>query len=202
MDKIRKVDPPPKDSPLFRASRRGSQYLPTSGSAFKERYESTLGSHYDNINRLCQIFNRNPTRMYGFVWNLMTYVETDFETIFSQRESLKLFLQNHHSKKGSSSKVLACIVQQVFGYEAIPVDTWVKTFLLYPMGFNPTNKGTKDMDFSEIETIYSNFSHLDKLRSLIWVSAMANKTNKREFTNILCVNDMGQLRTAKGMSRR
>ena len=60
-------DPPPKDSPLFRASRRGSQYLPTSGRV-QRRYESTLGSHYKH-QQARQIFNRNPTRMYGFVWN-------------------------------------------------------------------------------------------------------------------------------------
>ena len=201
LDRINRLEPTPQDSPLFRSSPKGSPYLPVSGNAFKERYESTLGLHYDNINRLCQIFNRNPVRMYGFIWNLMTYVETDFENIFSQRQSLKHFLQNHHSKKGSSSKVLACVVQQVFGFEAIPVDTWVKTFLLYPMGFNPTDKGTKDMNFSEIETIYSNFSNLDKLEKLIWVSAMANKTNKREFTNILWCQRYGTVENSKGPCR-
>ena len=201
MPLLEEIDPTPDDSPEFRFGKSGPEFLPDSLRAFHDKYEPLLGEDFDNINQLCQIFNRNPNRTYGFIWILMTYYEHEFEEIFSNRDTFKIFLQNHHSKKGSSSKVLACVLQQVFGFEAIPFDTWVKTFLLYPMGFSPANKGNKDISFAEIEEIYSDLSSLDKLEKLIWVSAMANKTNKIEFTDILWCQRYGTREKAKGPCR-
>ncbi|MDA7737415.1 hypothetical protein N8861_03655 [Porticoccus sp.] len=162
--------------------------LPTAAKSFEKRYAKLFGSagaDYDNISQLRQIFNRMPMRLYGYIWNLMTPTETDFRFAFSNRDNFKEFYRDHSKKKGSSAKVVACFLQQAFGKEAFPIDTWVKTFIYYPLGMNAKNNGK--MDPSELiqDKLYSNYNRLDKLEKLIWASSMGNKTNKTEFLDIL-----------------
>jgi hypothetical protein len=163
-----------------------SDALPRSATEFESRYESLLPSHYDRISELRQIFNRMPVRLYSYIWNMMTFIELGFSRPFSDRENFKIFVKEHHGKKGSSSKVLACILQQCFGLEAFPIDTWVKTFINYPLAINPLSNGkSSNLSKDDLDRLYDSFNHLDKLEKLIWVSSMANKTNKTEFLDIL-----------------
>jgi len=176
--------------------------LPHKGADFEARYERLLPDHYDRISRLRQIFNRMPYRLYGYIWNMMTFIELGFKQPFSDRRSFQSFVKNHHDKKGSSSKVLACILQQCFGLEALPIDTWVKTFVYYPLAINPTNNGKSDnISDNDIDTLYDSFDSLDKLEKLIWVSSMGNKTNKTEFVDILWCQRYGTDKAGRGPCR-
>ena len=175
--------------------------LPISSEDFINRYTPTLGTDYDNISQLRQIFNRMPGRLYGYIWNLMTPVTTDFRTAFSDRDIFKEFYRDHSSKKGSSSKVIACFLQQAFGLEAFPIDTWVKTFIYYPLGMSPKNNGKSEPSKSLQNDLYSNYNHLDKLEKLIWASSMGNKTNKTEFLDILWCQRYGTDQNSDGPCR-
>jgi len=180
----------------------GGDTLPLKGADFETRYEAGLPDYYDRISRLRQIFNRMPSRLYGYIWNMMTFIEVGFKEPFSNREALQSFVKEHHGKKGSSSKVLACILQQCFGLEALPIDTWVKTFIYYPLAINPTNNGkSNNPSNDDIDTLYDSFDHLDKLEKLIWVSSMGNKTNKTEFVDILWCQRYGTDQASKGPCR-
>ena len=160
--------------------------LPLDASSFETRYENMLSDDdYDKISRLRQIFNRMPGRLYGYIWNIMTPVTTDFRNAFRKRDVFKEFYRDHSKKKGSSSKVIACFLQQAFGIEAFPIDTWVKTFIYYPLGMMPKDDGTGEPSKSLQDDLYSKYNRLDKLEKLIWVSSMGNKTNKKEFMDIL-----------------
>lgn len=156
--------------------------LPQSSDDFESRYSNSLSaSDYDNISQLRQIFNRMPSRLYGYIWNLMTPTTVDFYTAFSNRNDFKEFYRDHEKKKGLSTKVVACYLQQAFGLEAFPIDTWVKTFIYFPLGMNPRNTTVRNLQ----NNLYTRYNRLDKLEKLIWVSSMANKTNKTEFLDIL-----------------
>ena len=175
--------------------------LPDKGEVFEERYREKLPEHYDQISKLRQIFNRMPGRFYGYVWNMMTFVETGYVE-FSEREKVREFQKFHHGKKGSSAKVLACILQQCFGLEALPIDTWVKTFIQYPLALNVYSDGkSKNPSKDDVEQLYSSFNNLDKLEKIIWVSSMGNKTNKTNFEDILWCQRYGTDKASKGPCR-
>ncbi len=175
--------------------------LPIKGNDFEARYAPLLGADYDNISRLRQIFNRMPGRLYGYIWNLMTPITTDYRTAFNHRDTFKEFYRDHSTKKGSSSKVIACFLQQAFGLEAFPIDTWVKTFIYYPLGMSPKNNGKSEPTKLLQNDLYSNYNKLDKLEKLIWASSMGNKTNKTEFMDILWCQRYGTDKNSNGPCR-
>ena len=162
------------------------KYLPISADDFENRFPNILTpNEYDKISNLRQIFNRMPGRLYGYIWNIMTPTTVDFYNAFAQRDSFKEFFRDYSSKKGLSTKVIACFLQQSFGLEAFPIDTWVKTFIYYPLGMDTLDNGKGEVSKDTQDNLYSNFNKLDKLEKLIWASSMGNKTNKTEFVDIL-----------------
>ena len=171
--------------------------LPIKSADFEKRYVSLLGEDYDNISRLRQIFNRMPSRLYGYIWNLMTSTKTDYKVAFEDKDVFKEFYRDYAGKKGMSAKVIACFLQQSFGLEAFPIDTWVQTFIYYPLGMDSEHKGTSDPAKEIQNSLYSKYSRLDKLEKIIWASSMGNKTNKTEFMDILWCQRYG---TDKGSS--
>jgi len=175
--------------------------LPVKGEIFERRYTRILGNDYDKISRLRQIFNRMPSRLYGYIWNLMTPVTTDFRNAFRLRNNFKEFYRDYSTKKGSSTKVVACFLQQAFGIEAFPIDTWVKTFIYYPLGMSPKDNGKGEPSATLQNNLYSSYNHLDKLEKLIWASSMGNKTNKTEFLDILWCQRYGTIKAGKGPCR-
>jgi hypothetical protein len=200
-DLVERLNNDPKyiNNTKYRYAKSGT--LPREGKDFEERYREKLPEYYDEINQLRQIFNRMPSRFYGYVWNMMTFVETKYVE-FSKREALRDFQRFHHNKKGSSSKVLACILQQCFGFEALPIDTWVKTFIQYPLALNVYSDGkSKNPSKEDVEKLYESFNNLDKLEKLIWVSSMGNKTNKTNFESILWCQRYGTDKIDKGPCR-
>ncbi|MDC0576041.1 hypothetical protein OAO51_05005 [Nitrosomonadaceae bacterium] len=179
----------------------GPSALPQKAAEFETRYPNLLGSDYDNISRLRQIFNRMPSRLYGYIWNLMTPVSNDFRVVFNKRDTFKEFYRDHSSKKGSSSKVIACYLQQAFGIEAFPIDTWVKTFIYYPLGMSPKDNGKGEPTEETQNSLYEKYNRLDKLEKLIWASSMGNKTNKKEFMDILWCQRYGTDQGGNGPCR-
>lgn len=175
--------------------------LPAKSNDFEARYTPLLGTDYDNISRLRQIFNRMPSRLYGYIWNLMTPVTTDYRIAFTHRNTFKEFYRDHSKEKGSSSKVIACFLQQAFGIEAFPIDTWVKTFIYYPLGMSPKDDGKSEPSALLQNNLYSKYNRLDKLEKLIWASSMGNKTNKTEFLDILWCQRYGTDKVGKGPCR-
>ena len=163
-----------------------NKYLPISANDFESKFPNILTpNEYDKISNLRQIFNRMPGRLYGYIWNIMTPTTVDFYNAFAQRDLFKEFYRDYSSKKGLSTKVIACFLQQAFGLEAFPIDTWVKTFIYYPLGMNTLDNGKGEVSRDTQNNLYSNFNRLDKLEKLIWASSMGNKTNKTEFVDIL-----------------
>lgn len=131
----------------------------------------------------------------------MTPVTTDYRQAFTNRDTFKEFYRDHGNKKGSSSKVIACFLQQAFSIEAFPIDTWVKTFIFYPLGISPKNNGRNDPTKLIQDELYSKYNRLDKLEKLIWASSMGNKTNKTEFLDILWCQRYGTDEGSAGSCR-
>jgi hypothetical protein len=70
-------------------------------------------------------------------------------------------------------KVIAIYAQQSFGNEAaVPLDTWVKTFLKWPLNIFPKHK-TKQPYIS----LFSESQKPGKVERLIWVTAQARKVH-------------------------
>lgn len=92
------------------------------------------------------------------------------------------FYENGSKLKGYSEKVIACFLQQGFlNAEAIPIDTWIKTFYEYPLGI------------TDSDTFFNSFSNLGKLERVIWLSSQSNKTNMKNFFDILWCQRYGTI---------
>lgn len=122
------------------------------------------------VDRLIDAFNRFPWRAAFFISSIfMSYIKSydtwskDFFTKFYETAG-----------KGVSPKVIACFVQQGFkNPDVIPIDTWIEAF--YHEALNIKDK-----------TIFFNsFTHIGKLERVIWLASQANKTNIRQFFNML-----------------
>lgn len=128
-----------------------------------------IGDKYQ-IELLIDAFNRFSWRACFFIWSIMTISSTDYFTWN------KTFFEQFYNAgiKGCSEKVVACFMQQGFANsEVIPIDTWISTFYNFALGIN-----NKD-DF------FRQFNHLGKLERLIWLTSQANKTNIREYMELL-----------------
>lgn len=66
-------------------------------------------------------------------------------------------------------KVISFYAQQCFGNtSAIPFDTWIKTFMKWPMAIYPTRR-------VKVQIILANSTNLGKVERLLWVTAQARK---------------------------
>jgi hypothetical protein len=72
-----------------------------------------------------------------------------------------------------SPKVIEIYAQQCFGNtEAMPVDTWIETFLRWPLHVYPTARSA-----TTFFDIFSNATRLGKLERLLWVTGQARKVH-------------------------
>lgn len=72
-----------------------------------------------------------------------------------------------------SPKVIAIYAQQSFGNpNAMPIDTWVETFMKWPLNVWPTTRGR-----GYYRHVYSNSQLLGKVERLIWVTAQSRKVH-------------------------
>jgi hypothetical protein len=68
-------------------------------------------------------------------------------------------------------KVIALYAQQCFGNEsALPVDTWIKTFMKWPLSIYPV-RGTR------LRGILTNAGRVGKLERLLWIAAQSRKVH-------------------------
>ena len=130
------------------------------------------------IDRLVDMFNRNPTRTSFFIWSIMSIKDTDYRS-WSKDDFIEFYL-NSSNGVGISPKVVACFLQQGFEKEEfIPIDTWVGAFHEHALGIK------------EQKTFFETFSHLGKLERLIWIASQANKTNIKSFFDTLWCTRFG-----------
>ena len=133
--------------------------------------------------RLVDAFNRNAWRAAFYISSLIN-TSTDYPSW--SKEFFNDFYNNGSKLKGYSEKAIACFLQQGFlNPEAIPIDTWVKTFYEYPLGIHDN------------KTFFESFSSLGKLERLIWLSSQSNKTNMRSFFDILWCQRYGTIGNGK-----
>lgn len=70
-----------------------------------------------------------------------------------------------------SPKTIQIYAQQAHGNTAaMPRDTWVNTFLKWPLALYPTGTG-------DIEQVFSNSTNLGKVERLVWAAAQARKVH-------------------------
>ncbi len=122
------------------------------------------------IEQLIDAFNRFSWRATFFIWTIFTINNFDYE-----HWDKNLFIDFYNTDiKGCSPKVVACFLQQGFANkDIIPIDTWIKTFYEYALAIK------------EPATLLSDFKDLGKLERLIWLTSQANKTNIREYMELL-----------------
>lgn len=121
--------------------------------------------------RLVDAFNRHPWRASYFI---SAYINIDKDYSSWSKNFFNTFYNNGSKLKGYSEKVIACFLQQGFlNTEAIPIDTWIKTFYEYPLGIEDSS------------TFFNTFSNIGKLERMIWLASQSNKTNMKNFFNIL-----------------
>ena len=122
--------------------------------------------------KLVDAFNRHAWRAAYFISSFLNIEHTDYRKW--EKYFFKTFYDNGGALKGYSEKVMACFLQQGFGKEEIiPVDTWIETFYRFPLGIN-----------SRAE-FYDKFDGLGKMERVIWLASQANKTNMKNFFDIL-----------------
>lgn len=124
------------------------------------------------IERLVDAFNRHAWRAAYFISSFMNISNIDYYKW--TKSFFQAFYDNGSKLKGYSEKVIACFLQQGFcNEEVIPVDTWIETFYHFPLGI------------SDRSTFYKSFSKLGKLERVIWLASQSNKTNMKNFFDIL-----------------
>lgn len=144
------------------------------------------------IDRLVDAFNRHPWRANFFMWSLCTARENNYQDW--DKDFFIKFYTNACNIKGCSEKVVACFLQQGFlKQEVIPLDIWINTFYEYALGI-PTK-----------ECFFELFDNLGKIERLIWLTSQANKTNMRDYMELLwCTrygtNGNGNLREMNPLS--
>lgn len=139
-----------------------------------------------DIETLVDAFNRHPWRAAFFISALITAKRDDYSQW--DKQFFIEFYKNGSKLKGYSEKVIACFLQQGFlKDEIIPIDTWIETFYQYPLGISDKNKAT------ERESFYNSFDHLGKLERVIWLASQANKTNMRNFFDVLWCQRFGTI---------
>ena len=157
--------------------------LPNAWGSNKESFmQDVSGRHFrsNDINEeekkcaelLVDAFNRHPWRAAFFISAIMSINILDYRTW--DKKFFCDFYDSGNKLKGYSPKVVACFLQQGFGNEeAIPVDTWIETFFRYPLGI------------SSYSSFFKKFDHLGKLERVIWLASQSNKTNMKEFYDVL-----------------
>lgn len=144
------------------------------------------------IDRLVDAFNRLSWRAGFFIWSLCTAKEQNYQDW--DKDFFTEFYTNACNIKGCSEKVVACFLQQGFlKQEVIPLDIWINTFYEYALGI-PTK-----------ECFFELFDNLGKIERLIWLTSQANKTNMRDYMELLwCTrygtNGNGNLREMNPLS--
>ncbi len=130
-----------------------------------------------SLERLVDAFNRNAWRAAYYISSYMS-IEHNYNSW-----SKEFFLNVYETKlKGYSQKVMACFLQQGFkNKEIIPIDTWVETFYNYALGI------------SRRKELYDNFSELGRLERMIWLASQANKTNMKNFFDLLWCQRYGTI---------
>lgn len=79
-----------------------------------------------------------------------------------------------------SPKVMQLYAQQCFGSEcALPIDNWVKTFVRWPLSFNPSKKS----DF--YGDLFSASASWGRVERLIWMAAQSRKVHTSVAADIL-----------------
>ena len=134
--------------------------------------------YYSEI--LVDAFNRHAWRAAYFISAFMNIEDSDYRTW--SKNFFNTFYANGSKLKGYSEKVIACFLQQGFeNEEIIPVDTWIETFYKFPLGIS-----TKS-DF------FNSFDMLGKLERVIWLASQSNKTNMKNFFDILWCQRYGTI---------
>lgn len=129
---------------------------------------------------LVDAFNRHPWRAAYFISAFLNIEQTDYYTW--TKGFFKTFYDSGWQLKGYSEKVMACFLQQGFANdEVIPIDTWIETFYHFPLGIDSRS------DF------YDSFDMLGKLERMIWLASQANKTNMKNFFDILWCQRYGTI---------
>ena len=138
-----------------------------------------------DLETLVDAFNRHSWRAAFFISAIITSKQDDYNAW--DKDFFIEFYNNGTKLKGYSEKVIACFLQQGFlKDEFIPVDTWIKTFYQYPVGINKSDK-------EDIKKLYKTFDHLGKLERVIWLASQANKTNMKNFYDILWCQRFGTI---------
>lgn len=129
---------------------------------------------------LVDAFNRHPWRAAFFISAFMNIENTDYRTW--SKNFFNTFYRKGNKLVGYSEKVIACFLQQGFGKEEIiPVDTWIKTFYQFPLGIR------------KMPTFFDSFDMLGKLERVIWLASQSNKTNMKNFFDILWCQRYGTI---------
>lgn len=130
-----------------------------------------------SLERLVDAFNRHAWRAAYYIGSYIS-IEHDYNS-WSKEFFLKVY---ETGLKGYSEKVMACFLQQGFkNKEIIPIDTWIETFYEYSLGINERKK------------FYDSFSELGRLERLIWLASQANKTNMKNFFDLLWCQRYGTI---------
>ncbi|WP_428817673.1 hypothetical protein ACQR2L_05045 [Clostridium butyricum] len=128
-----------------------------------------------SLERLVDAFNRHSWRAAFFISSFMN-INNRYKYDYCKwsKDFFISVYDNGKKLKGYSEKVIACFLQQGFKQkEIIPIDTWIETFYKFPLNIN------------EKKVFFSTFNELGKLERVIWLSSQSNKTNMKNFFNML-----------------
>ena len=142
------------------------------------------------MDRLVDAFNRFSWRAAFFISSIfMAFIKSYHD--WDKDWFMKFYAENFI---GFSPKVIACFIQQGFHNKSvIPVDTWVEAFYKGALGIQDN------------QSFFCSFDDMGKLERIIWLASQANKTNIRQFFNMLwcCrygINNSKQLRGANPLA--
>ena len=149
-----------------------------SGRYFASGQITEEDKYYSEI--LVDAFNRHAWRAAYFISAFLNIENSDYQTW--DKDFFNKFYESGSKLKGYSEKVIACFLQQGFAKEEIiPIDTWIETFYQFPLGIDTR------LDF------FNSFDMLGKLERVIWLASQSNKTNMKNFFDILWCQRYGTI---------
>lgn len=161
---------------------------------------------------LVDMFDRFPPRAAGFIWCVMSIFTLDFES-WDRNFLDKFYISCLDDQKtiGVYPKVVACFLQQGFrNTEAIPMDSWILSFVRHPLGIFGSqykmNSSKKEQIIWEHLEFFGKFKSRAKLERLIWLVSQSKKVNMEPVFNMIwCIRygttgDRGELRQQNPIS--
>lgn len=164
------------------------------GEYIRERINSLNSSYRNPMMEAFNSFDKGPNRTVIFYMMLGDIRSHRYDPSTINVEDLG-DIYDYKESTYQSPKVISIYCQQCFGNEnAIPIDTWIETFLKYPLSVFPQKPLTK-------KDLLNNVRKIGKTERLLWIAGQARKVHSSACNDAIWCTKYTSKTSNKSMTR-